>query len=88
MYDQPIRDLNPLILEAYAKKKILVMCAREGQSIRLGKKALPYDITIVGWWDVRQRHTLLGYDVAVIVDRDRVDPLFHDLLGYVERAYR
>jgi hypothetical protein len=86
IYNKPIQDLNPLILLAYPDKDILVICAREGQQIRLSRLA---KITVASWWDHDQfndEDKLLSFDVVVILDRDRIDPLFSDMLSWVERT--
>lgn len=85
-YDRPITDLNPLIPQAYPRKEILVICAREGQQIRLSRKKL---LTVGSWWDAdmfNDTDKLLSFDVIVILDRDRIDPIFHDMLSWVERV--
>jgi len=86
MYEKPICDLNPLILQAYPNKEILVICAREGQQIRLSRKA---NLTVASWWDneiFNDTDKLNSFDVVVILDRDRIDPIFHAMLSWVERA--
>jgi len=85
IYNKPIQDLNPLILQAYPGKDILVICAREGQQIRLSRQANLY---VASWWEpehFNDINKLLSFDVVVILDRDRIDPMFHNMLSWVEQ---
>ena len=86
IYGDRIQDLNPLIPQAYPKKDILIICAREGQQIRLNKQQ--GNFVVASWWDAEQFndiHKLQSFDVVVILDRDRIDPLFHKMLLWVEQ---
>ena len=86
IYNKPVQDLNPLILQAYPKKNILVICAREGQQIRLSKQT---HIVVASWWDTDHFNSLqklLSFDIVVILDRKRVDPIFSHVLLWVEQA--
>lgn len=54
----PITDINPLLLQKYNKHKVLVLCAREGQCVRINKMALHSNnqnhnqsLVSYGWWD-------------------------------------
>lgn len=89
-----IVDLNPLIVQAYPNKRILVLCARDGQEARLEKvTAENKNIHILGWWFMDPDPTLAqmfvkDYDIVVILSKDRIDRLFMPLLDAVETACR
>ena len=87
MYEPVIQDINPLILLAHPKDDILIICARDGQEIRLNKFP-DHRITVASWWepwDFATEEKLLNFDVVVILDRDRIDPIFYPRLEVVEK---
>jgi len=92
-------DLNPLIPQAYPAHEILVMCARDGQEVRM-RKACDRDqalgrVTVCGWWETETIGLLVDgvldlgilnkYDVVVILDRSRIHPVYGSLLRAVEQ---
>lgn len=95
----PPSDINPLILQKYKNKHILVLCAKEAQVIRINILIKNRDyvdyITHYGWWDIENNELvndygiiktfeLERYDAVVILDKRRIDPMFYKYLGQVE----
>lgn len=96
----PPQDINPLILEIYRGKRILVLCCRDGQIIRLRKRESDCGAFLAyrGWWDAQKigivnsdgyidREQLLSWDAVVILCRDRIQDLYLPLLQSVEAVF-
>jgi hypothetical protein len=96
-----ISDVNPLLFQRYPTSQILIICAREGQVIRLRKLLIdkyahcPY--LCLGWWDlfaldltkapdVIDTQVLCTYDVVVILDKERIDERFSSLFQQVIKS--
>ena len=100
IYCKPISDINPLILQKHKRDRILVLCAREGQVKRIttmlcNPEFAHLDILHYGWWDADNMglldedgsinyQDLCIHDLLIILDRRRIDALFHSLLVAVE----
>ena len=93
----PPSDINPLILQRYRGKKILVLCCREGQLIRLRRLQINPETLLLacGWWDAKEagivteegflnKKELLNWDVVVILCRERIQDLYLPLLLSIE----
>lgn len=72
----PAVDINISVVSRYEKP--LLVCAREGQKIRLnGLKesgALPERVSVVGWWDLggQPLDLLFDYDAIFVLDPERI----------------
>jgi hypothetical protein len=89
-YDiSPPIDINPLILQRFSDKVILVLCARDGQVKRINNLTVRNpDLTVIpcGWWNLQEfqifregkinRDVLNTFDVIVILDRTRIHKTF------------
>jgi hypothetical protein len=94
-----ISDINPLLLEAYPRAKILVMCAREQQMVRLEnllktREDLASRLVLCGWWEARKkdlfnsdglldRKVIDIYDIVVLLTPGRIDGAFSHLVQQV-----
>ncbi len=87
---ETITDINPLLIELYKTKKMLVFCARDGQQKRILKTPIPSTMKVdtVGWWELKavdfiddfggfNFKKLLSYDVVIVLDPARIDESFH-----------
>ena len=97
----PICDLNPLLFERYKRHTFLVICAREGMVTRIqGREheitTFMQSITATGWWNLMDnnhvddegnidREFLAGFDVVVIVGKDRIDERYKSIVESVEK---
>lgn len=83
-----ISDINPLLLQRYRGKRLLVICARDAQVFRI-KEKYP-DIPVFGWWEAaffkKVDEHLAKSDVVILVGRSRIDELFDSIVTYVEKA--
>jgi hypothetical protein len=90
--DKVITDINPLLLELYKERKMLVLCARDGQQKRILAKKLEQKVDVVGWWELMEKGFiddfgsfgfLYSYDVIVVLDPPRIHPSFKPLYSKV-----
>ena len=59
---EPIQDINPLLLEKYYNKKLLIFCAKKEQAQRINdsldlitKKFSKIKIYVAGWWELKEK---------------------------------
>jgi hypothetical protein len=82
----PPSDLDGLLLETLkGDKDHIVLCAREGQCIRLRR----HNINAVGWWEcssINLTRFIRQNDYVVILDKERVDNRFSSLVRLVEKT--
>jgi hypothetical protein len=86
---ETITDINPLLIELYKTKTMLVFCARDKQQERILKTPIPptMKLDVVGWWELKavgfiddfggfNFKKLLAYNAIVILDPKRIDDSF------------
>ena len=83
---KPPSDINPLILQKYKGKSILVLCCRDGQMTRIDKLALN-NVYHYGWWKLKDigfvdedgyidYEELDQWDLVVILDKKRIQEIY------------
>jgi len=96
----PPMDINPLILEKYQRSRVLVLCAREQQCQRIYKLMQDVEfypdmhLVAYGWWEAEKMglvdmdelcyKEVASYDAVIVLNRNRIHPLFAPLLEEVE----
>lgn len=89
---EPPNDINPLLLELYKEKKMLVLCARDRQANRIKKLLETEDfkgrqVYPIGWWEFEENglftekgdinyQVLTMVDCIVVLDKERVGEPF------------
>jgi hypothetical protein len=75
-YDKMPKIVDVEFIDLARFDKLLVVCAREGQKIRLSKlkDQKLHDATVVGVWDLAGQpfSTLTEYDAVYILDPERI----------------
>ena len=94
--DPPV-DINPLILQAYSKRKILVLCSRQSIIDRIEKLKLK-NVLACGWWEGEEidlftsgylnETELSTYDVVVVIGKKRISEEFWPLKYQIENALK
>lgn len=84
--DPPI-DLNPLVVQAFENKAILVIAARDRQISRVSDSLANNQTTVCGWWNLDEIITtpddIYQYDIVVILNQDRIHKVYRNRFSQI-----
>lgn len=74
-------DINPLIVEAYPDRNILIIAARDRQVSRSSDCITGQRFVVCGWWNldevIDKPDDIDYYDIVVILNKERIHETYH-----------